>query len=54
MDIASASSIFTANLTAVGGLISTVVTGVLGVAVALVGVGYGWRKLKHYVAGRKF
>jgi len=40
--------------TSVGTIIYTVVAAVLVVAVGLAGVGFGWRKLKKYVTGKKF
>lgn len=53
-DVASASSLFTAALGDIGTLVALVVAGVLGIAVGLIGLGYGYRKIKGHVTGRKF
>jgi len=53
-DVASASSLFTGAISDVGTLVSLVVAAVLGIAVGLIGLGYGYRKIKAHVTGRKF
>lgn len=53
-DIASTTSLLTDTFTDVGTVIAFVIPTIIGVAIALVGLGYGWRLLKKYVTGRKF
>lgn len=38
----------------VGTIMAFVIPAVFGVALALVGLGFGWRRLKKYVTGKAF
>jgi len=52
--IGSTTDLLTDTFTDVGTVIAFVIPAIIGVAVALVGLGYGWRLLKKYVTGKKF
>jgi len=53
-DIASTTELLTDTFTDVGTVLAFVIPSVIGVAIALIGLGFGWRKLKKYVTGGKF
>jgi len=52
--IASTTDMLTDVFTDVGTVMAYVIPSVIGIAVALLGLGFGWRHLKKYVTGRKF
>jgi len=54
MSTTTATTLISNAGTDLGGLIYTAVGVVLGIAIALVGVGFAWRKLKKHATGNKF
>ena len=50
----SAPTIVTSFITDVAGILGAVIASILGLLAALLGLGWGIRKFRHYVAGRKF
>jgi hypothetical protein len=52
--IASTSAMLTSMFADIGTVLGIVITAVLSTAIALVGLGFGWRHLKKYVTGKKF
>lgn len=52
--VASTTALLTTTFTDVGTVIAFVIPAIIVVAVALLGLGYGYRLLKRHVTGRKF
>lgn len=52
--IASTTDVITDMFSDVGTVLALVVGAVLATAIALIGLGFGYRKLKKYVTGGKF
>jgi len=52
--IASTTDQITTMFTDVGTVLGLVLTAILATAIALLGLGFGYRHLKKYVTGRKF
>jgi len=52
--IASTTEMLTSTFSDVGTVIAFVIPAIIGVLVALLGLGYGVRLLKKYVTGKKF
>jgi hypothetical protein len=50
----TATTLFSGALTDLGGLLTTVIGGVLVIVVALLGLGMAIRYLRKYITGRKF
>lgn len=53
MSTSSAQTLFSGFVGDAGTFVAYVLTAVLAIAVALLGLGYGWRKLTHHVTGRR-
>ena len=52
-DVSSVSAIFTAFIGNVSTILGTVLTAVLGILAALLGLGYAVRHVKRWITGRK-
>ena len=53
-EIASTTELLTNTFTDIGTVIAFVIPAIVGVSLALIGLGMGWRYLKKYVTGKKF
>jgi len=52
--IASTTGLLTDVFSDVGTVMAFVIPAIVGIAVALLGLGFGWRQLKSKVTGKKF
>jgi len=52
--VASTTAVITDMYSDVGTVLVLVITAVLATAIAMIGLGFGYRKLKKYVTGGKF